>query len=291
MRKLQASRTAAYVALLRALGDRGLTTARGFRDPFASTLLPPRWAAALAWFAPKVAWLPTRVRERIIRHVDLLVTRALAIDSQLTAALTAGCEQVVILGAGFDSRAHRIDALETAHVFEVDHPATQAEKQRCAAGLPCNCRELTYVACDLGRGLLSESLQSAGHRADAPTAWICEGVTLYLEDDALRATLGSIAARSAPGSALIVEYHDSEARNAYTLYSFVRKLLLALWSEPQIGARPRHAFRAHLERAGLRVETDFGISEWGATFAGTTSNPRTRRARLAVAKPTTTSDD
>jgi methyltransferase (TIGR00027 family) len=283
MRGSRSSRTAAYVALLRALGDRGLTSAQGFRDEFARELLPTRWAAALAWVGPRIAALPICARERIITHVDLLVTRALAIDSQLTAALGAGCPQVVILGAGFDSRAHRIDALETAHVFEVDHPATQAEKQRRAARFATTCRELTYVGCNFERDLLAERLQSAGHRAHEPTVWICEGVTLYLDDHALRATLAAIAGRSAAKSVLIVEYHDSKARNAYTVYSFVRKILLALWSEPQIGARSQGAFQAHLERAGLRIEKDFGVSEWGAAFAGATSRPRTRSARLAVA--------
>jgi methyltransferase (TIGR00027 family) len=284
MQELRSSRTAAYVALLRALGHRGWTSAQGFRDEFACTLLPPRWAAALAWFGPKIPTLPTFARERIIAHVDLLVTRALAIDSQLTAALGAGCHQVVILGAGFDSRAHRMSALEAAHVFEVDHPATQTEKQRRAARLARTCRQLTYVGCNFERDLLADRLQSAGHRADEPTVWICEGVTLYLDDEALRATLVTIAARSAAKSTLIVEYHDSEARNAYTVYAFVRKILLAVWSEPQIGARSQPAFRADLERAGLRIDKDFGVSEWGATFAGAKSRPPAHSARLAVAK-------
>jgi methyltransferase (TIGR00027 family) len=283
MQELRSSRTAAYVAFLRALGDRALTSAHGFHDEFACALLPLRWATALAWFGPKIAMLPNCVRKRIVAHVDLLVTRALAIDLELRAALGAGCQQVVILGAGFDSRAHRIGALEAAHVFEVDHPATQTDKQRRAARLARTCRELTYVCCNFERDLLAERLQSAGHRADEATVWICEGVTLYLDDDALRATLATIAARSAAKSTLIVEYHDSEVRHAYTAYSFVRKILLALWSEPQIGARSRQAFRADVERAGLQIEKDFGVSEWGSRFAGVTSRPRTGSARLSVA--------
>jgi methyltransferase (TIGR00027 family) len=174
-------------------------------------------------------------------------------------------------------------ALAGVHVFEVDHPATQSEKQRRAAGLERTCREVTYVACDFERDLLEQSLQSSGHRIDEPTIWIWEGVTLYLDDDALRATLATIAARSARTSTLIVEYHDAEAPRALTVYSMVRKILLAVWSEPQIGARSQRAFRADLERAGLRIERELGVSEWGATFAGATSRPRTRSARLAIA--------
>jgi methyltransferase (TIGR00027 family) len=283
MKTLGFSRTAAYVALLRALGDRGMTSAEGFHDEAQRMLLPSRWAGALAWLGPRITALRGRAREGIIAHVDLLVSRALAIDSELTTALASGLKQVVLLGAGIDSRAHRMTALEAAHVFEVDHPATQAEKQRCAAGLARTCRELTYVACDFERDLLSERLQLAGHRVDEPTIWIWEGVTLYLDDDALRATLGALAACSAPTSTLIVEYHDAEAPRGDTVYSLVRKILLAHWSEPQIGLRSRPAMRAELEGAGFRIEKDFGVSEWGATFAGATSRPRTRSARLAIA--------
>ena len=277
------SRTAAYVALLRALGDQGFTRAEGFRDGAARALLPAPWAAALAWSAPTIRALPPFARERIVAHVDLLVNRALAIDAELTTLLRAGRSQVVVLGAGFDSRAHRMSALEAAHVFEVDHPATQSEKRRRAAGLPQRCRELSYRRrCDFERDVLGERLQAAGHRAGAPTIWICEGVTLYLDDDALRATLATISARSAPASALVVEYHDAAAPKARTLYALVRRILLAAWSEPQLGRRSQQAFRAELERAGLRTERDFAISEWGAKLVGATSRPRAHSARLAI---------
>jgi hypothetical protein len=63
----------------------------------------------------------------------------------------------------------------------------------------------------------------------------------------------------------------------------VRKVLLAVWSEPQIGQRSQRAFQADLERAGLRVEKDYAITEWGETFAGATSHSASRCARLAIA--------
>jgi len=284
MQRGRGSRTAKYVTLLRALGDRGLTSAEGFRDPTARALLSAPWTDALEWLVPKIARLSRRLRERIVARIDFVVLRALAIDAELTKALAAGCQQVVILGAGFDGRAHRMAALEGAHVFEVDHPATQSIKRLRAANLPRACRALTYVACDFERDPLGECLRSAGHRSDIPTFWIWEGVTLYLTDEALHATLATLAALSATNSVLIVEYHDAEAATSDALYAFTRKILLALWSEPQIGARSQSRFQAELERAGLAVEKDFSVSEWGATFARATPRPRYKRARLAVTK-------
>ena len=106
---------------------------------------------------------------------------------------------------------------------------------------------------------------------------------MYLDDEALGATLRTVAACSAAGSTLIVEYHDADAPKARNLYSFVRTILLALWSEPQIGARSQPDMRAHLLGAGFRIEKDFGISQWGTTFARARSRPSALRARLAVA--------
>jgi methyltransferase (TIGR00027 family) len=283
MQEGRSSQTAAYVALLRALGDRGATSARGFRDEVVQALLPPLWSHALALFGRAIPRLPARARERLTAHVDLLVLRSLAIDSELTHALATGCHQVVILGAGLDSRAYRMKELATAHVFEVDHRATQSEKQRRATGLLRTCRELTYVACDFESEPLAERLQLAGHRDAEPTVWIWEGVTLYLDDRALRSTLAAVAARSTAKSALIVEYHDADVWKTGTAYSVARRILLALWSEPQIGSRTQRAMHADIESAGLHVERDFGSCEWGAAFAGAAPPQRTSSARLAIA--------
>ena len=272
-----------YVGLLRALGDRGLTSAQRFDDPIAQAFLPSRWASALEWIAPALAKLPARVRALLVDRVDLLVVRALAIDAELTAALAGGATQVVILGAGFDDRPHRMAALRAAHVFEVDHPATQAVKRLRAAPLSRTCRALTYVACDFEREGLAERLHAAGHRSDEPTIWICEGVTLYLEAAAIRASLAAIAARSAASSTLILEYHDAEAPTHDRGYSFVRAILLALWSEPHIGARSQDVMHAELAQAGLCIARDFAICEWGTAFARTTPRVNRRRARLAIA--------
>jgi methyltransferase (TIGR00027 family) len=279
----RSSRTAAYVALLRALGDRGVTSAEGFADGSVRGLLPARWALAEAWLAAAVPRLPARARARVAAHVDLLVCRSLAIDAELEAAMRRGASQVVVLGAGFDDRAHRMIALRDAHVFEVDHPATQSVKRRRAAALPRTYGALTYVGCDFERDALGERLAAAGHRAGAPTAWIWEGVTLYLGDDAIRETLAAIAARSAATSTLVVEYHDIDAPTPMTAYTVTRRLLLALWSEPHIGLRSRATMHAELTGAGLRVEGDFGVSAWGAAFAGAKPSHRPSRARLAIA--------
>src|SRR5262249_33733695 len=110
-----------------------------------------------------------------------VVVRTRYIDDALTAALRSGAEQVVILGAGVDSRACRVPGIVGTRVFEVDHPMTQAAKKRVIArrlgALPGH---VTFVPIDFSTHTLDRVLPAAGFRPDARTFFICEGVTHYL---------------------------------------------------------------------------------------------------------------
>src|SRR5205085_11696149 len=96
-----------------------------------------------------------------------VVVRTRFIDDALREGLAAGLDQVVLLGAGFDARAHRIAGIERVRVFEVDHPDTQAAKRervrRRFGGEP---RHVAYVPVDFDRQDLATELAAAGFQAD-----------------------------------------------------------------------------------------------------------------------------
>ena len=126
------SRTATVVALWRATESSRSATTRLFEDPLAPAFLGwrLRWTlhlsrlpvvgAALPWSLVDGHWTGSR---------GTVAVRTRYIDDVLGEALRRGVDQVVILGAGFDSRAYRIRGIEQIRVFEVDHPATQARKK------------------------------------------------------------------------------------------------------------------------------------------------------------------
>jgi methyltransferase (TIGR00027 family) len=114
--------------------------------------------------------------------------------------------QLVILGAGLDTRAHRLDELADTVVFEVDHPSTSSYKQRRAAALPLRARALHRVTVDFERDDLALRLAECGHDETRPTMWIWEGVTMYLTPEAVGGTLGAVAGRSAASSTLVLSY-------------------------------------------------------------------------------------
>ncbi len=279
LRPRRASQSASMVAYARALADRGLTSVDGFRDPFARELLPPVWRWLLDLSERGMARLPRPELEKRFDTLDMLPLRVRAIDAELERAIAAGVQQVVILGAGLDTRAYRLSFLKNATVFEVDHAATQEQKRARAAGLVPVAGRLVYVAVDFERDSLAEKLAAAGHRRDAPTVWIWEGVIMYLTDQGFRATLRSISDVSAPGSLLLVHYHERDTGEPRAM-----RVLLWLFGEPQIGLRTRKTMAEECRQAGLTVERDSGTQEWMLQFSAARPRRPRRFQRLMVAR-------
>jgi len=143
---------------------------------------------------------------------DYIIGRERYIDDFLKSALTQGLEQVVILGAGFDSRAYRIEGIDKTKVFEVDHPATQKIKlqrlNQFISPLPSN---ITFVAVDFNTQTLKERLFASGYDERKKTLFIWQGVTMYLTTTGVDSTLAFIANHSGEGSTVIFDYFYSQS--------------------------------------------------------------------------------
>ncbi|MEB8340884.1 class I SAM-dependent methyltransferase [Streptomyces endophyticus] len=124
----------------------------------------------------------------------------------------------VILGAGLDTRAWRLTGLAHTDVWEVDHPASQQDKRArlteaaATAELPPAARSVRFTPVDFAVDDLGAALDAAGHDPSAPTTWLWEGVVPYLTRDEVRTTLATLAARTAPGSTLVVNYQSPSAK-------------------------------------------------------------------------------
>lgn len=154
---------------------------------------------------------------------DWLAVRTRFFDDHLLDVTRAGCEQVVLLGAGLDTRAFRLDWPVGTQVFEVDLPAVQGFKARVLAGRGPDVARRTTVAADL-LGDWRGALLAAGYDPSRPTAWLCEGLLFYLAPEAVERLIGTVSELSAPGSTL-----GAECLNADTADSpFVKPWLEAL---------------------------------------------------------------
>jgi methyltransferase (TIGR00027 family) len=279
MRAGRPSKTAMMVAFWRSLADRGLTTVPGFSDPAARELLDGPFWAFMSARVERLARQASGDRTKgFVPWIDSLVLRVAFIDSEIAKMKP---RQVVILGAGLDTRAWRLEALRGARVFEVDHPATQTYKRDRAPRLGPPIAAVEYVAIDFVRDHLETRLRAAGFDATLPTAWVWEGVIMYLDDTALRKTLASIRALFVPGSRLIAHYHEPESTKRGNAW----RLLLFSWlREPQIGLRTARTMASEITRAGFTLLEDAGLGEQ-AVRVGTTApaNAPLRVSRIAVA--------
>jgi methyltransferase (TIGR00027 family) len=257
MKDGQASQTAVLVCMARAAAH-GASSEPRFADPTALPLLPDDARARVE--RHRAGAPPRSMRERaerafLDRRAKMMVVRTVAIDEAVRAA---GAEQVVILGAGLDGRAWRMPELASAVVFEVDHPDSQRAKRAQVAALGQKAREVRFVPVDFHRDRLGDALAAAGHDPARPTVWIWEGVVMYLTPAAVEETLAALAARSAPGSRVVILY----TRPA--LVTHLVGLVVKRLGEPFRSSYTQAAMGALLGRHGYAVRSDASFPELGA---------------------------
>ena len=135
-----------------------------------------------------------------------MAVRTAFFDHFLLGATRGGIRQAVILASGLDARAYRLPWPHGTVVYEVDMPEVIEFKTTTLAGLGAQPKAaLRIVAVDL-RGDWPRALREAGFATDSPTAWIAEGLLIYLPPNAQDALFDHITALSAPGSRLATEF-------------------------------------------------------------------------------------
>jgi methyltransferase (TIGR00027 family) len=134
------------------------------------------------------------------------ICRTRYIDDAALAALSQGIKQLVILGAGLDTRAYRLPGIERVKVFEVDLPAVQNDKkkkvQKYLGKLP---EHVTYLPIDFDTQSLEAVFSGTSFDLTRPAVFVWEGVTQYISEEAVRRTLTFIG-KSSPGSILLFTY-------------------------------------------------------------------------------------
>jgi methyltransferase (TIGR00027 family) len=110
---------------------------------------------------------------------------------------------VVVAGAGYDGRA-LCYAKPGVRWFEIDHPATQADKVARIARLAMPTPHLTFVAADFANDDVGGALARAGHDRETPTLFLCEGAAVYLDLVVIVSLLRALGAAAAAGSRLAI---------------------------------------------------------------------------------------
>lgn len=207
-----------------------------------------------------------------------MVVRSRFAEDELAAAIARGASQYVILGAGLDTFAYRNPYSEVQlRVFEVDHPATQAwKRKRLAAGGIEIPRSLAYAPVDFEKQALADGLAAAGFDPERVTFFSWLGVTPYLTQPAMDATLKFIAA-CAKGSGVVFDYVCSRRHMGFLGWLAFERLArrVAMAGEPfRLLFDPKN-LTAQMRGMGFSEFEDLGGAELNARyFAGRTDHLR-----------------
>jgi methyltransferase (TIGR00027 family) len=165
-----------------------------FADPLALSILGQDADGAIALARER----PERRGLRLF-----IAMRSRFAEDSARRAIANGVRQILVLGAGLDTFAYRLERTHDLRVFELDHPATQAEKRRrLAQAQIAEPAHVSYVAHDFERGSMRAALTAAGLDLDRGAFVLWLGVMPYLTEEAVFATLSELA--SWPGGTEVV---------------------------------------------------------------------------------------
>jgi methyltransferase (TIGR00027 family) len=218
------------------------------RHPLWRHLVPPLAAEASAWFleaGPRPPHRLLRATQRrgfrsIVRAMERLTIpgillhyglRKRYLEAIARRALTEGCTQVVVFGAGYDTLALRLSAeLPTVQFVEMDHPATQQVKVQALERRMRIGPNLRFLAADLARDRWAERLRSVpeySRRGD--TVFVADGLLMYLRSDHVDAVFRFIRDQSGPNSRFAFTFMEPLADGTIAFRDSSRLVAPWLW--------------------------------------------------------------
>lgn len=261
--------------------DLGSTTARGvaiaravgigaIRDPLVADLLPSTDRVVVQTLSRLPAARPAI---GMTAHAAL---RMHAIDRAIGDAVqTLASPTVVIVGAGWDTRAWRLEALRGRDVVEVDLPATQRAKRARLGRLPAPLASVHFAAVDLGTDDLGAALDVAGQDPAQPVVWIWEAVAPYLPPEAVDETLAVLARRTPAGSRLLLTtFTPALVTPSLGPLAFAARVGLAGAGEPVLTAETDAAVTARLARHGWIGDGGSDAGDWAVEAGVQVYGPR-----------------
>jgi len=208
----------------------------------------PRLAGLLrkAWFRRLCLLLERATLPGICLHFAL---RKQILRRHAQAALAAGCTQVIVLGAGYDTLCMELKAARPdLCCIEIDHPATQAVKRAVAGDSGSS-----FIAADLAQQALGPVLRAhPDFRAEAPTLFVAEGLLMYMPLDAVRTLFAQMAA-AAPRSQVAFTWFEplADGRPGFRQRSRLIDWWLRLRGEPFLSGMARSGLADFLASTGL----------------------------------------
>lgn len=209
-------------------------------------------------------WLSTKLAPGMHEH---LIARTRFIDELVARCAAEGIEQYVILGAGYDLRAHRLALPAELAVFEVDQKEVQARKRSKLPEARASQSRPTYVSVDFSSQSLSQRLLDSGFDQTKSTLFTLEGVSQYVSKEALKKTLSELKILSAkPNTVFFVSYVDERINTDPAAccgegYPEPHKKLALIQKLSAMAGESWQSFYSRSEFKALLADAGFAITE------------------------------
>jgi methyltransferase (TIGR00027 family) len=257
----------------------GVAAARAVETNSPDRLIEDPYAALLAQAGGLTVPPPGAPAEQAVPAwsfaARFLGVRSRRFDEYLAESVAAGVDQVVLLGAGLDARAVRLDWPDTVHLFEVDQPKVLEFKRAVLTGAGARTSaHWHFVPADL-RDEWAPALRASGFDPGRATAWLVEGLLCYLPARAEADLLDTVCALSAPGSRLAGDWMSEDNTRTVTSHpafhatnSDANTDLDSLWNTEPREMSPQERLGAD----GWQVSTD-SAGAWAHRYGRELSSP------------------
>ncbi len=264
MEEGSASGTAEMVCFFRALDLQWDKENSLIKDEFARLFLSEKMQQRLPGYADRNK---RDLYRRLMMYLfDWIILRHAAIDSLVRE--NAPAMPVVLLGAGYDSRALRLKPFLKHGISEVDFPATAEQKKKILEQAKIDTAHITFHSADLMQRSLAEILEALGLRGkQALIVW--EGVTMYVTRGVIEQTIRTCATELAPGSVLVADYFNEKGKSSLSADVIKQKseaFAKTFKSEPILFSSDPEAMRALALAQGAKVVNSQTGSDIAAKF-------------------------
>lgn len=261
----KASRTAMFAAIYRYMATKEANPAFRGPDHLAQLFLPARVRFYLRFPA-----VQRNACKKVPGTYEYVVARTKFFDWLFRDALEDNIPQIVLLGAGYDTRAIRFrDSIQQTRVFELDAPFSQREKRRYlqkqSIDLPS---QLCFAPIDFGKQSLEQALLGAGYDRTKKSFFLWEGVTYYLTEETVRGTLRFIKENSGPGSTVAFDYFYKSAVEGKSRHYGAKQLLAsgAKFGEPFLSGIAEGEIEQFLSESGFDILAHYTPAEFEDAF-------------------------
>lgn len=202
-----ASKTAETIAMVRMIESKKPENERICYDPYAVNFISQEVLDFAAKNPEKYSAFVARNESLVPGASNSIVARVRFFDDVLKSSIDDGLEQLVIVGAGYDTRAYRIEGLDRTQVFEIDHPATQKIKiKKIKEIFKSQPDHVTYIPLDLEIDKFGQKLLKTKYDSSKKTLFIMEGLLMYISPETVDKILSFILHNSGRGSSVLFDY-------------------------------------------------------------------------------------